>query len=248
MKFEKGTKPTDWTPAPEDIISRVATAETSIEQNSKAIKLSATKTDLNNAINGVNSTLSEYNTRIEENATAISLKATKTEVTTAADKALTDSKAYTDAQIKVSSDSIISTIGTTFATTKALDALSENVNSYIESSTSMIQDINGWQYTWNRILRTDEADIENHQDYITFQNGDIILGESSNNLKVKISNDAIQFKGDSDVDITPDSDATAWITGKQFNIDRGEIHTSLKIGNLQFTPRSNGNFSIAIAT
>ena len=213
MKFEKGTKPTDWTPAPEDIISRVATAETSIEQNSEAIKLSATKTDLNNAINGVNSTLSEYNTRIEENATAISLKATKTEVTTATDKALSDSKAYTDAQIKVSSDSIVSTIGTTFATTKALDALSENVNSYIESSTSMIQDINGWQYTWNRILRTDEADVANHQDYITFQNGDIILGESSNNLKVKISNDAIQFKGDSGVDITPDSDATAWITG-----------------------------------
>ena len=90
---------------------------------------------------------------------------------------------------------------TMFATSKVLDALSENVNLYIERSTRMIQDINGWQYTWNHILRTDEADIANHQDYITFQNGDIILGESSNNLKVKISNDAIQFKGDSDVDI-----------------------------------------------
>lgn len=264
------------------LTTRVATAETSIDQNSAAILLRATKTELTTAIDGVNSTLNEHNTKIEENANSINLRATKTEVTTAkseaisaaatdatdkADKALNDSKAYTDAQIKVSADNITSTISKTyltksemsnyldidtantmFATSKALETLSGNLNTYIESSTSMIQDINGWQYTWNRILRTDEADIANHQDYITFQNGDIILGESSNNLKVKISNDAIQFKGDSDVDITPDSDATAWITGKQFNIDRGEIHTSLKIGNLQFTPRSNGNFSIAIAT
>lgn len=264
------------------LTTRVATAETSIDQNSAAIALRATKTELTDAINGVNSTLNEHSTSIEANATAIGLRATKTEVTTAkseaisaaatdatdkADKALIDSKIYTDAQIKVSADNITSTISKTyltksemgnyldidtastmFATAKALETLSGNLNTYIESSTSMIQDINGWQYTWNRILRTDEADIANHQDYITFQNGDIILGESSNNLKVKISNDAIQFKGDSDVDITPDSDATAWITGKQFNIDRGEIHTSLKIGNLQFTPRSNGNFSIAIAT
>lgn len=264
------------------LTTRVATAETSIDQNSAAILLRATKTELTTAIDGVNSTLNEHTTKIEENATAINLRATKTEVSTAksdaisaaatdatdkADKALIDSKAYTDAQIKVSADNITSTISKTyltksemgnyldidtantmFATSKALETLSGNLNTYIESSTSMIQDINGWQYTWNRILRTDEADVANHQDYITFQNGDIILGESSNNLKVKISNDAIQFKGDSDVDITPDSDATAWITGKQFNIDRGEIHTSLKIGNLQFTPRSNGNFSIAIAT
>lgn len=264
------------------LTTRVATAETNIEQNSEAIKLSATKTELTTAIDGVNSTLNEHSTKIEENANSINLRATKTEVSTAkseainaaatdatdkADKALNDSKVYTDAQIKVSADNITSTISKTyitksemgdyldidtantmFATSKALETLSGNLNTYIESSTSMIQDINGWQYTWNRILRTDEADIANHQDYITFQNGDIILGESSNNLKVKISNDAIQFKGDSDVDITPDSDATAWITGKQLNIDRGEIHTSLKIGNLQFTPRSNGNFSIAIAT
>ena len=264
------------------LTTRVATAETSIDQNSAAILLRATKTELTTAIDGVNSTLNEHTTKIEENANSINLRATKTEVTTAkseaisaaatdatdkADKALIDSKAYTDAQIKVSADNITSTISKTyltksemgnyldidtantmFATTKALETLYGNLNTYIESSTSMIQDINGWQYTWNRILRTDEADIANHQDYITFQNGDIILGESSNNLKVKISNDAIQFKGDSDVDITPDSDATAWITGKQFNIDIGEIHTSLKIGNLQFTPRSNGNFSIAIAT
>lgn len=141
------------------------------------------------------------------------------------------------------------TADNTYATSKSLEAVSGNLNAYVESTTNMIQDINGWQFNWNKILRTDEANIDKHQDYITFQNGDIILGESGSDLKVKIGNDAIQFKGDngSETAITPDSDATAWITGQLFNINAGEIHTSLKVGNLQFTPRQNGNFSISIA-
>lgn len=143
----------------------------------------------------------------------------------------------------------VATADSTYATSKSLEALSGNLNAYVESSTNMIQDINGWQFNWNKILRTDEANVEEHQDYITFQNGDIILGESGSDLKVKIGNDAIQFKGEngSETAVTPDSDATAWITGQLFNINAGEIHTSLKVGNLQFTPRPNGNFSISIA-
>lgn len=124
--------------------------------------------------------------------------------------------------------------------------LSNNLNAYIDSSTTMIQNINGWQFNFNKLIRTDEADVANHTDYITLQNGDIILGESASDLKLKIGNDAIQFKGTSDEEVTPDPDATAWITGQKFNINEGEIHTTLKVGNLQFTPRPNGNFSLTI--
>lgn len=272
-KVEISTKASDWTPAPEDINSdiialntRVTNAETSIEQNATEIALRATTQYVDDYISDVATTIGDLETSIQENSSAISLRATKTEVSTAANKALADSKTYTDAQIKVSADNITSTVSNTYQTksdmsrylTKtsadetyalltSLNALSSNLDVYVESSTSMIQDINGWQYNWNKILRTDEADIANHQDYITFQNGDIILGESGSNLKVKIGNDAIQFKGDSETDVTPDPDATAWITGQMFNINAGEIHTSLKINNLQFVPRPNGNFSITIA-
>ena len=124
--------------------------------------------------------------------------------------------------------------------------LSNNLNAYIDSSTTMIQNINGWQFNFSKLIRTDEADVANHTDYITLQNGDIILGESASDLKLKIGNDAIQFKGTSDEEVTPDPDATAWITGQKFNINEGEIHTTLKVGNLQFTPRPNGNFSLTI--
>lgn len=110
----------------------------------------------------------------------------------------------------------------------------------------MIQNVNSWQFNFNKLIKTDDADVANHQDYITFQNGDIILGESGSDLKLKITNDSIQFKGTTKTEITPDRDATAWITGKQFNINRGEIHEYLRVGNLVLMPKENGNFTIDI--
>lgn len=124
--------------------------------------------------------------------------------------------------------------------------ISDKLNTYIDSSTEMIQNVNGWQFNFNKLIKTDEADVENHQDYITFQNGDIILGESKSDLKLKIANDSIQFKGTTETEITPDDDTTAWITGKQFNINRGEIHEYLRVGNLVLMPKENGNFTIDI--
>lgn len=124
--------------------------------------------------------------------------------------------------------------------------ISDKLNTYIDSSTEMIQNVNGWQFNFNKLIKTDESDVENHQDYITFQNGDIILGESKSDLKLKIANDSIQFKGTTETEITPDDDTTAWITGKQFNINRGEIHEYLRVGNLVLMPKENGNFTIDI--
>ena len=57
---------------------------------------------------------------------------------------------------------------------------------------------------------------------------------------MKITNDSIQFKGTSDTAITPDSDATAWITGKVFHINSGEIESSLKFGKVLMKPTKNG--------
>lgn len=171
-KLEFGTRPTDWTPAPEDVKTRIDDAYTEIESNK----------------------------------TEISLKASQVEVMN----------------------------------------LTDTMNAYIEKDTTFTQTIDGWRMDWSKILKTDEADVANHQDYITFQNGDIILGESGSDLKLKIANDSIQFKGISETEITPDSDTTAWITGKQFNINRGEIHEYLRIGNLILMPKENGNFTIDI--
>lgn len=166
-KLEKGTVATDWTPAPEDLETRVSAAETAISNNAKEIKL----------------------------------KASQDKVTT----------------------------------------ISDNLKVLTKTSTEFKQTVEGWQLNWDKLISTDNAEVASHQDYITFDKGDIILGESSNDLKLKITNDSIQFKGTSNTEVTPDSDATAWITGKTFHISDGEIQNSLKFGKLYLKPNNENN-------
>ena len=69
----------------------------------------------------------------------------------------------------------------------------EDVDSKIETNTKLIQDINGWQMTWDTILNKDNADISAYQSYITFKDGTIELGNSSSEMKTLIDNDSIDF-------------------------------------------------------
>lgn len=156
-----------WTPALEDLKTRISDAETAISNNAKEIKL----------------------------------KASQDEVTT----------------------------------------ISDNLEVLTKTSTEFKQTVEGWQLNWDKLISTDNAEVASHQDYITFDKGDIILGESSNDLKLKITNDSIQFKGTSNTEVTPDSDATAWITGKTFHISDGEIQNSLKFGKLYLKPNNKNN-------
>lgn len=169
IKIEKGNVATAWTPAPEDLETRISAAETEISNNKKQI----------------------------------ALKASQTEVTNLKD-ALGDLSVYTN------------------------------------KKTTMVQDITGWQYTWDTVISTDAAEIASHKDYITFDKGNIILGDSASASKLKLTKDSIQFKGTSDTAIKPDSDATAWITGKVFHINSGEIESSLKFGKVLMKPTKNG--------
>lgn len=111
---------------------------------------------------------------------------------------------------------------------------------YTNKKTTMVQSVTGWQYTWDTVISTKNAEIASHKDYITFDKGNIILGDSASASKLKLTKDSIQFKGTSDTAIKPDSDATAWITGKVFHINSGEIESSLKFGNILMKPTKNG--------
>lgn len=88
-----------------------------------------------------------------------------------------------------------------------------------------------------------ENDIENRRafreisSYIRFEDGNIILGESGNELTLRIENDKIVFlDGDSEV---------AYFNNHKLYITDAEILQSLKIGNFAFTPRANGNLSFS---
>ena len=81
-KLERGSKPTDWTPSPEDIESdltelgdRITSAETSIIQNSEAITLKAEKTyvdDIESRVELTESSITQLSNKITANVTETS--------------------------------------------------------------------------------------------------------------------------------------------------------------------------------
>lgn len=130
--------------------------------------------------------------------------------------------------------------------TTAEDAytLASGLKKDVDISSEFVKTYNDWAFKWKTATMVDGAEVGTYQKYITLESGNILLGHSNSKNKLKITNDSIQFKGTSDTAITPDSDATAWITGKVFHINSGEIESSLKFGKVQLRPSSNNTLII----
>lgn len=126
--------------------------------------------------------------------------------------------------------------------TTAEDAytLASGLKKDVDISSEFVKTYNDWAFKWKTATMVDGAEVGTYQKYITLESGNILLGHSNSKNKLKITNDSIQFKGTSDTAIKPDSDATAWITGKVFHINSGEIESSLKFGNILMKPTKNG--------
>lgn len=126
--------------------------------------------------------------------------------------------------------------------TTAEDAytLASGLKKDVDISSEFVKTYNDWAFKWKTATMVDGAEVGTYQKYITLESGNILLGHSNSKNKLKITNDSIQFKGTSDTSIKPDSDATAWITGKVFHINSGEIESSLKFGNILMKPTKNG--------
>lgn len=126
--------------------------------------------------------------------------------------------------------------------TTAEDAytLASGLKKDVDISSEFVKTYNDWAFKWKTATMVDGAEVGTYQKYITLESGNILLGHSNSKNKLKITNDSIQFKGTSDTSIKPDSDATAWITGKVFHINSGEIESGLTFGNTKLEPISDG--------
>lgn len=127
-------------------------------------------------------------TQISSNKEAIDLRATKTEVTTAKNDAIKTAEKYSDAQLTTKANAITSTV----------TELSKDYNGYKQSSTTAIQNAQGWQLNWDKILNGKEANTNKHTDYITFKDGNIKLGDSASTKTLDISNEDIQIRNGED--------------------------------------------------
>lgn len=130
--------------------------------------------------------------------------------------------------------------------TTAEDAyeLATGLKKDVDISSEFVKTYNDWAFKWKTATMVDGAEVGTYQKYITLESGNILLGHSNSKNKLKITNDSIQFKGTSDTAIKPDSDATAWITGKVFHINSGEIESSLKFGKVRLKPSDNNTLII----
>lgn len=110
-------------------------------------------------------------------------------------------------------------------------------------STSMEQLSDSFNFLFTTLQTTvDENDAEARtqfetiEKYIRFEDGNIILGESGNEITLRIENDRISFlDGGAEV---------AYISDKQLVITDAHFLHSLRIGAFSFVPRENGNLSL----
>ena len=80
------------------------------------------------------------------------------------------------------------------------------------------------------------AQFSEFKKYIRFENGNIILGESGNEITLRLENDRIAF--------LDDGAEVAFFADKQLTVKDASFLNSMRIGSFAFIPRDNGNLSL----
>jgi hypothetical protein len=120
-------------------------------------------------------------------------------------------------------------------------ATNDKVESLISTTFTQLKD--SFEFLFNEMQTVVDANdasareqFETFQKYIRFVDGNIILGESGNEIELHIENDIINFMNDGAV--------VAYLSEKKLVVTDGEFLHSLVIGNIGIIPRENGNTSI----
>lgn len=118
-------------------------------------------------------------------------------------------------------------------------------NGSLESavSTVMTQLSDSFEFMFTELQTTVDANDASAREqfatiekYIRFVDGNIILGESGNELTLRLENDRISFlDGGAEV---------AYFSNQQLTVLDGHFLQSLQVGNFRAVPRENGNLSI----
>lgn len=138
--------------------------------------------------------------------------------------------------IQQAGDSILLEVSETYA-------LNDNVESLVASSMTQLKDSFEFAFTEMQTAINDNdvntrTQFETIQKYIRFENGSILLGESGNELELRIENDVIKF-------LDAGAEVAYWSNQKMVVTDAEFLH-SVVIGNIGIIPRDNGNTSIVL--
>lgn len=164
----------------------------------------------------------------------------KTEINIKADynlgiaNAVEETKRILSTLIQQTSESIMMEVSETYAK-------NGDVESKIGTTFEQLKDSFSFEFTTlKEIVDSNDADarkqFETISKYIRFEDGNIILGETGNELVLRIKNDRISFL-DSGAEV-------AYFSNKKLYVLDGQFLNSLQIGLFKFIPRENGNLSL----
>ena len=201
---------------------RVTTAETNISQNAEAIALTATKTEVAEALGGYH-TKEETQAELKVQADGISSRIEAVE-TTAGNNTENITKANTMLQQLANQITML--------------VVDENGRSL------MTQTETGWQFDFSGVQdllnkHTDALDkYDNHIKFTTYEGEPCIeLGEESTDFKVLITNTRIMFCEGSQV--------PCFISNNEFVAENVSIKEELRFGQWFWAVRANGNLGLS---
>lgn len=136
--------------------------------------------------------------------------------------------------VQQTADSIMQEVSESYAT-------NDDVTGMVETSFEQLADRFQFDFTelQTQLEQVDgdtRTQFEELHRYIRFEGGDIILGESGNEITLRIQNDRISFL-DSGAEV-------AYISNKQLYVTDAHLLHSLRVGGFEALPRANGNLSI----
>lgn len=141
-----------------------------------------------------------------------------------------------NSSIQQNADSILHTVSEEYYLKDSADALVSEINTKFEQTSQSFEfQFNELSKDIDDVAAGADASFTEIRKYIRFENGNIILGESGNELTLRIENDRISFL-DNNLEV-------AYFSNEKLYVTDGEFMNSLQLGKFAFYPRPNGNLS-----
>lgn len=136
--------------------------------------------------------------------------------------------------IQQTSENLLLEVSKEYATNdKVTEAISTTMTQLSDSFEFLFSTLNTKVDANDAEAREQLSDIKK---YIRFEDGNIILGKSGNEIILRLENDRILF--------LDDGAEVAYFTNKQLTVKDASFLNSMRIGAFAFIPRENGNLSL----
>ena len=135
-----------------------------------------------------------------------------------------------------SADEILIKVGQDFVLKGDQQALIETINTEFSQTNEAFEfRFNEFSQDIDDVVEGANAQFQEINKYIRFEDGNIILGQENNELGLKITSERIEFLVGGNV--------IAYFSNRNLIVANGEFEETLKLGNFGFIPRTDGSLS-----